>query len=124
MSRSPTYIIFKDIGGPTGYSKKNIMLGNVNSAFQLITDADMMQYIKSCTETEARRVLKQDWTISIAQLHAFISILYSRGAYEAKSLKASYLWSKKWAPSFFSNTMPRDQFMEILRFIRFDKKTQ
>ncbi|CAD1469963.1 unnamed protein product, partial [Heterotrigona itama] len=38
--------------------------------------------------------------------------------------KASYSWSKKWGLAFFSNTIPRDQFMQILRFIRFDKRTE
>lgn len=37
-------------------------------------------------------------------------------------MKASYLWSKKWGPAFFANTMRRDKFTKILRFIRFDKK--
>ena len=39
-------------------------------------------------------------------------------------MKASYLWSKKWGPAFFSQTMSRDKFLEILRFIRFDKKNE
>lgn len=120
--RPLTYTIFKDIAGPTSYAKKNIMPGYVNSTFELIIDRQMIQHIKDCTETEARQVLKKNWTV--AQLHAFVAIPYARGAYEATALKASYLWSKKWGPTFFAKTMPRNQFMEILRFIRFDKKTQ
>ncbi|XP_071039876.1 piggyBac transposable element-derived protein 4-like [Parasteatoda tepidariorum] len=121
----PAYSMFKDVSGPTAYAKKNIMLGNVRSSFELIIDNGMIEYFKICTETEARKVLKKDdWSITEVQLRAFISILYARGAYEAKSLKASYLWSKKWGTSFFSKTMSRDKFMEILRFIRFDKRNQ
>lgn len=84
----------------------------------------MIQNIKSYTEADALRVLKRNWTVSIAQLYAFIAILYTRKAYEARSLKTLYLWSKNWGPTFFSNAMPRDKFMEILKFIRFDKKIQ
>lgn len=122
--RTPIRMIFKDIGGPTAHAKRNIMVGCMLSAFDLIIDKHIMQHIKDCTETEARRVLKTDWTITIAELRSFIGVLYARGAYEARSLKASYLWSKKWGPPFFRNTMSRDKFTEILRFIRFDKKNQ
>ena len=120
--RYPVHKIFKDIAGPTGYAKRNVMEGNVSSAFHLIITKNMIEHIKSCTEEEARRVLKGDWKISTTKLLAFIGILYARGAYEANSLNAFYLWSKEWGPAFFSNTMPRDEFMQILRFVRFDKK--
>jgi len=95
------FTIFKDVSGPTAYAKRNIMLGSVSSAFNLIINEGMMEYIKSCTELEAQRVLKTNWTITISKLRAFVAILYARGAYEARNLKCSYLWSKKWGPVFF-----------------------
>lgn len=122
--RPSVHTIFKDIAGPTGYAKRNIMSGCVTSAFDLIIDAHIMKHIKDCTETEARRVLKNDWRITVSELRTFLAILYARGAYEVRALKASYLWSKKWGPSFFRDTMTRDRFMQILRFIRFDKRTE
>ena len=48
-----------------------------------------MEHGNDCTETEAHRVLKKDWTITVAELRNFLGILYTRGAYEARSLKAS-----------------------------------
>ena len=73
--------MFKDVSGPTAYAKRNIMFGNVKSAFELIIDNSMIEYIKICTKTEARKVLKKDdWSITEVQLRAFISILYARGA--------------------------------------------
>lgn len=51
--RTPIRMIFKDIAGPTGYAKRNIMSGCVTSAFELIIDRHIMQHIKDCTETEA-----------------------------------------------------------------------
>ncbi|XP_068980989.1 uncharacterized protein [Bombus flavifrons] len=89
--RMPVRIIFKDIAGPTSYAKRNIMSGCVTSAFELIIDRHIMEHIKDCTETKAHRVLKKDWTITVAELRSFLGILYARGAYEARSLKASYL---------------------------------
>ena len=82
-------MIFKDIAGPTGYAKRNIMSGYVTSAFELIIDRHIMEHGNDCTETEAHRVLKKDWTITVAELRNFLGILYTRGAYEARSLKAS-----------------------------------
>ncbi|XP_033194823.2 uncharacterized protein LOC117159249 [Bombus vancouverensis nearcticus] len=58
--RTPVRMIFKDITGPTGYAKRNIMPGCVTSAFELIIDRHIMEHIKDCTETEAHRVLKKD----------------------------------------------------------------
>ncbi|XP_025160794.1 piggyBac transposable element-derived protein 4-like [Harpegnathos saltator] len=125
VGRSPIYTIFKDVSGPTAYAKRHIMLGSASSAFNLIIDEGMMAYIKSCTELEAHQVLNnKEWTVTKSQLWAFVAILFARGAYEAKNLKCSYLWSAKWGPAFFAQTMSRDKFIDILRFIRFDKKNE
>ena len=48
-----------------------------------------MEHGNDCSEIEAHRVLKKDWTITVAELRNFLGILYTRGAYEARSLKAS-----------------------------------
>jgi len=53
----------------------------------------------------------------------FVAILYARGAYEVNNLKVSFLWNRTWGPKFFSEIMSRNCFTEILRFIRFDKKS-
>lgn len=125
VGRSPIYTIFKNVSGPTAYAKRHIMLGSASSAFNLIINEGMMAYIKSCTELEARQALNnKEWTVTKSQLWAFVAILFAREAYEAKNLKCSYLWSAKWGPAFFAQTMSRDKFIDILRFIRFDKKNE
>ncbi|XP_068965491.1 uncharacterized protein [Bombus flavifrons] len=53
-------MIFKDIAGPTGYAKRNIMSGCVTSALELIIDRHIMEHIKDCTEIEAHQILKKD----------------------------------------------------------------
>ena len=94
MGRPSVHTIFKDIAGPTGYAKRNIMSGCVTSAFELIIDAHIMKHIKDCTETEARRVLKNDWKITVSELRSFLAILYARGAYEVRSLKVKAVVKK------------------------------
>ena len=61
------------------------MSGCVTSTFELITDKHIMEHIKDCTEIEAHRVLKKDWSITVVELHSFLGILYARGAYAQAS---------------------------------------
>lgn len=110
--------------GPTGYEKRNIRADILVTAFSLIIDDYIINNIKKYTEEEGSRILGYDWATTLPEIHAFIGILYALGAYEAKNLKLSYLWSVKWGPEFFRRTMPRDTFKQILRFIRFDKRTE
>ncbi|XP_055378966.1 piggyBac transposable element-derived protein 4-like [Condylostylus longicornis] len=116
--------IFKGVIGPTGYAKRNIVKGTVSSAFLLIINRQIIDHIRICTKAEAYRVLGEKWDLSQEKFYAFLAILYARGAYETKNIKLSYLWSEKWGPSFFRNTMSRKEFTDILRFIRFDKKNE
>ena len=122
--RAPSHNIFRETSGPTGYSKRNIMKGEVRTAFSVIIDKNIIELIRKCTETEAFRVLGYKWELSTAKLYAFFAILYARGAYEAKNIDIALLWNKKWGPPFFSNTMSRHDFTEIMRFIRFDDRNQ
>ena len=121
--RSQCHNIFKEKSGPTGYAKRNIMKGKVNTAFSLIIDDSMLDYIKTCTELEACRVLGSKWSLTRADLQAFVAVLYARGAYQARNLNIACLWNKKWGPAFFTQTMSRNRFTEIMKFLRFDKKS-
>ena len=50
------------------------MKGSVRTAFSLILCNSVMRHIKTCTEAEARRILNNhDWTVSLAELNAFIA---------------------------------------------------
>lgn len=122
--RALIYNIFRETSGPTGYSKRNIMKGKVRTAFSLIIGHNIIEHIRKCTETEAFRVLGSKWDLSAVKLYAFIALLYVRGAFEAKYIDISLLWNKKWGPAFFANTMSRNDFTEIMRFIRFDNRNQ
>ncbi|XP_012174865.1 uncharacterized protein LOC105666905 [Bombus terrestris] len=51
--RTPVPMIFKDIVGPAGYVKRNIISDCVARAFELIIDGHILEYIKDFTETEA-----------------------------------------------------------------------
>lgn len=124
LGRRGAQNILRASPGPTSYAKRNIVEGSTLSAWRLIFHNSMMKDIKKCTETEARLKLKDEtWSISFEELDAFIAILYARGVYGAKNLPVSSFWNKTWGPPFFSDTICRNRFQEILRFLRFDIKT-
>lgn len=122
--RLSVHCVFKDVPGPTVHAKRNIMKGNLGSAFLLLIYNHILEHVRICTELEVSRVLGKKWTITQAKLKAFLAILYARGAYEVNNLNLRYLWNNKWGPSFFSSTMSRREFTEILRYIRFDNRNQ
>ncbi|KAK9702079.1 hypothetical protein QE152_g30167 [Popillia japonica] len=73
--RSPLHTIFREISGPTGYAKRNIMKGKVRSAFSSILDQEIMNHIKMCTESEARRVLGSEWRIMLTAAIPEVKVL-------------------------------------------------
>ena len=62
----------------------------------------------------------KDWNVSRCELLAFIALLYLRGAYGGRNILLESYWNKQWGVSFFSETMARNRFREILHFLRFD----
>ncbi|XP_042911628.1 piggyBac transposable element-derived protein 4-like [Parasteatoda tepidariorum] len=100
------------------------MDGSPASAWRLFIDEWILKHIKKCTEDEAHRHIPENkWVVTLEEVDAFIAILYARGIYCAKGLELDSLWSMDWGPPFFRNTMPRDRFREIMRFLRFDIKS-
>ena len=98
------------------------MEAQVKTAFYLIIDHRIRDHIIKCTEEEAFRVLGTKRELDAAKLDAFIALLYA--ICYIKNLDVSYLWNKIWKPEFFLKTMSRNDFAEITRFIRFDKKSE
>ncbi|XP_060917046.1 uncharacterized protein LOC132991999 [Labrus mixtus] len=92
------------------------------SAFLCLLDSQMLQHIRDCTVVEARRIeADSSWDLSIAELKAFIALLYVRGAYN-KNIELESFWSEEWGLAFFRATMPRNRFRKIIRYLSFDKK--
>ena len=83
----------------------------------------MLRHIQRCTEEEARRVLQtDDCCVSLHELDAFLAIIYARGAHKATKIKIHELWNKLWGIPIISETMARNRFIEMMRFLRFDNK--
>ncbi|XP_076301983.1 LOW QUALITY PROTEIN: uncharacterized protein LOC143220133 [Lasioglossum baleicum] len=117
IGRAPGHI-FRETSGPTGYSKRNTMKGEVWTTCSVIIDKNIIDHIRKCTEAEAFIVLGYKWEQSTAKLYALFAIMYARGAYEAEDIFIALLWNRKWGAPSLSNTMNRHDFTEIMRFIR------
>ena len=115
--------ILREQQGPTSLPKREIEKGNALSAFRLLIDDSIIKHIQKCTESEARLKSKDDsWSISFEEIYATIAIMYARGLL-AKGQSISQLWSTTWGPSFFRNTMSRNRFTEIMKYLRFDLRS-
>jgi hypothetical protein len=115
--------ILRETPGPTGHAKRNID-DTVTSAFRLLIDKPLLRHIQRATVEQAHCVQGSTaWEMSLDELDAFLAILYARGAYGAKGLSLKSLWSSKWGPPFFRDTMSRNRFMEIMKYLRFDLKS-
>ena len=60
--------------------------------------------------------------MSLHELDAFLAIIYARGAHKATKIKIHELWNKLWGIPIISETMARNRFIEMMRFLRFDYK--
>lgn len=115
--------ILRESPGPTSLPKRKIVEGSVLSAFNLLIDNYIIKHIQECTETEARSKLKcENWSTTYEEISAVIGIMFARGAL-AKGQPIEMLWSKTWGPNYFRETLSRDRFREIMRFLRFDLKS-
>ena len=109
--------------GPTNYARQNVVENSPLSAFSDFINESMLRSIRTNTEAEARRRLgNETWTLSLGELDTFLSLVIARGFLTARNLPLKSLWSKDWGVQLFPNAMPRDGFLEILRFLRLIRK--
>ncbi|XP_036951566.1 activating transcription factor 7-interacting protein 1 isoform X2 [Acanthopagrus latus] len=110
-----------EAAGPTAHAKSNVK--DALSAFLCLFDDGMLKHIRDCTVAEAHRDRRNSsWDLTVAELKAFIALLYVRGAQCAKNIEFDSMWSEEWGFPFFRQTMARNRFRDIMRFLRFDKK--
>ncbi|XP_064208065.1 uncharacterized protein tcerg1b isoform X2 [Anguilla rostrata] len=111
--------VLTEKGGPTRHAKAKI--ASRLDSFMCLFDLSMLMHIRDCTVTEANRVPgREAWCLSIDELKAFIAILYVRGVTCGRNADMESFWSDRFGHSFFKDTMPRNRFREIMRFLRFD----
>ena len=124
--RRSCHNVIREAPGPSTQAHRSIIKESVRIACDLFIDEAMLRHIQRCTKEEARRVLQtDDWRVSLHELDAFLANFYARGAHRATKIKIHELWNRLWAIPIISETMARNRFIEIMKFLRFDyKQTQ
>ena len=86
--------------------------------WKLFIDNSMLKTIQAHTPREAKK-RNSDFKLSLEKLEAFIGLQYIREI-SGKQHLDEFLWNSEYGPKMFCNTMARDCFVKIKRFLRFD----
>uniref|UniRef100_A0AAR2K0Y7 BED-type domain-containing protein n=1 Tax=Pygocentrus nattereri TaxID=42514 RepID=A0AAR2K0Y7_PYGNA len=109
---------FSEPAGPTEHAKRRIT--SRLSSFLCLVDIEMLRLITECTVHEAHRT-DRSWSLSVSELMAFIAVLFLR-AVLCPIGAMTECWSAMFAVASIKETMPRDRYQEIMRYLRFDNK--
>ena len=90
-------------------------------AFRLIFDDGFLRHIKKCTISFAR-LENSEWNVTDSELDVFLGLIYLRGSMNAHKYPLDLLWSDRFGRKEFNDTMPRNRFREIKKYIRFDNR--
>ncbi|XP_076841405.1 uncharacterized protein LOC143485760 [Brachyhypopomus gauderio] len=113
-----TTFTFSETAGPTEHAKRRIT--SRLQSFLCLIDIEMLRTITHCTVHEAHRA-DQSWNLSVSELMAFIAVLFLRAILCPVGAIAD-CWSKNYAVPAIKDTMSRDRYKEIMRYLRFDDK--
>lgn len=84
LGRRQSHNILTEAGGPTAHAKRNIE--DALTAFLCLFDDSMLKHIRNCTVAEAH-LHHNSWDLTVAELKAFIALLYIRGALGANNIE-------------------------------------
>ena len=62
--------------------------------------------------------------MSLHELDKFIGLIVAHGMIGGQNFPLKSLWEKLWDCQMFLKTMPKNRFVKIMRFLRFDLKTE
>ena len=123
--RLPIQNVLRKKPGPTAYAQTKVNKHSPLSSFRVFFDEPMIRHIQKCTVSEARRTTGSDtWNISLGELEQFVGLIIARGVIGARNAPVRNMWSKAWDNQIFPQTMTRDRFSDILRFLRFHIKSE
>ena len=119
-SRVPPKNILRHRGGP-----KQFILTKVNDEMDIFHELfgpSTLESILKNTLAEAKRQGFKDFTLTLDELTAFLGLAIIRGVTKGKNEPLSSFWDTVYGASVFRETMARNKFTEILKFLRFDDK--
>ena len=111
--------------GPTSYFTSSIISGSPLSSFRIFFNEPTLKNILKCTTSEAHRVTgNNSWTITLDELDKLMGFIVARGVIGGRTLRIKSIRDKSWGCPLFNVTMPRWRFLKIIKFLRFDLKTE
>ncbi|XP_062865170.1 piggyBac transposable element-derived protein 4-like [Trichomycterus rosablanca] len=113
-----TDVTFHERAGPSEYAKRRIT--SRLQSFLCLFSMEMLRIITDCTVHEARRTT-ECWSLSVSELMAFIASLFLRATLCPIGAMIES-WSENYAVPAIKETMCRDRYKEIMRYLRFDNK--
>ena len=90
-------------------------------AWKEFIDESMLRQIVAYTNEEAERRGESNFSLQLPELESFLALMYARGLY-GKNHPAAFLWNTDYGIRIFGQTMSRDRFLKILKYLRFDDK--
>ena len=117
--RTPAHNIFNATPGVPRCVSTSI--STPYSAWKMFIHESILRSIAKYTTEEAVRRGDVDFSLSLDELESFIALQYARGIY-GKNHPVSFLWNRKYGIPIFRETMPRNTFTKILKYLRFDDK--
>ena len=95
------------------------------SSFGILFNEPMLRNNQKCTIAEAQRVAGDpNWGISLDELEKFLGLVIARGVIGGQTLPILSKWNRLWGCALFSKTMPRHRFLEIMKYLRLDLKSE
>ena len=113
--------VMREPPGPTPRAKENIT--DPLSSLLCLLDTEMWEQILKYTQAEADRNNAYMFNATMDQLKAFVGLVYLRGIAGGKSQKLEDFWSAEMGNPVFKETMSRQNFRDIMRYLRFDDKS-
>ena len=119
--REPARNIVRQRPGATRFILNRV--DNEEDIFIELLGHDNILRILDFTRAEAKRQGNDEFEISENDLYAFFGLCIIRGVLRGKNEPLSSFWSQEFGINVFKETMSRNRFKDIKRYIRFDDKT-
>ena len=119
--RYPAVNVLRRHSGPAAFATALISNDDPVSAFRVLFSENLIRLVCKYTTAEGNR-MKPGWNVKPAEMDVFLGLWLARGVIGSRRLPLRDCWSEKWGCRLFTDSMSRNRFMEIKRFLRFDDK--
>ena len=111
--------------GPTAYAASRIISDSSLSLFRILFDEPILRNIQKCIIAEAQQVTGDPtWRVSLDELEKFLGLTIARGVIGGQTFPILSEWTRLWGCTLFSKIMPRYRFLEIVKYLGFDFKSE